>query len=101
MRGRWQPKGWFTSLSGSRARNCSKMGSMKYDWMGGTGIRSFPSGSLDNSPDERAFRARPANRHAAPIGGSSKKKWQHRMEELQSAIEAAGFCLMGDVKRRY
>jgi hypothetical protein len=41
MRERWQPSGWFTSLSGSKAQNCSQMGSMKYDWIAGTGIHSF------------------------------------------------------------
>jgi hypothetical protein len=25
--GRWQPKGWSTSLSGSKVENCSQMGS--------------------------------------------------------------------------
>jgi hypothetical protein len=35
MRGLWHPKGWFTSLSGSSAQNCSQMGSMMYGWMAG------------------------------------------------------------------
>src|SRR3954454_20135315 len=92
MRRRWQPKGWFTSLFGSRARNCSKMGSMKYDWMAGTGTRSFSSGSLSNSLDDQASRARPANGHAALLaealrtsygkdGDNEQQSQHHSLEE--------------------
>lgn len=43
------PSGWSTSLSGSRAQNCSQIGSMKYDRIAGMGTRSF-FGKLQTLP---------------------------------------------------
>jgi Cation efflux family len=49
-RGRWQPSGWFTSLSGRRAANCSQMGSMMYGGTAGTD-RLLRIGKLRELPE--------------------------------------------------
>src|SRR4051812_20139843 len=66
MRERWQPNGWSTSLSGSRARNCSKMGSMMYGEMAGTGTL-LHIGKLREPPDDRVSRARITSECAASL----------------------------------
>src|SRR4051812_22614358 len=66
MRERWQPNGWSTSLSGSRARNCSKMGSMMYGEMAGTGTL-LHIGKLREPPDDRVSRVRITSECAASL----------------------------------
>src|SRR5918995_777853 len=50
MRGRWQPRGWSTFLSGRRASNCSQTGSMMYGGTAGM-ERLLQFGKLQQLPE--------------------------------------------------
>ncbi len=68
---RCQPSRWSTLRWGSRAQNCSQMGSMMYGWSADTEYVTSRFGSFDNSPDDRAsVSALPVE--ALPIEAASK-----------------------------
>src|SRR5215207_5617070 len=86
MRSLWHPSGCAISLSGSRAENCSQITSMMYGGMAGTGMLSFRSGSLRNSPNDRAS-VSALHVDSLPIGARSKaqpNRYEDRCKEKTS-----------------